>query len=266
MVVVAGRSLPAPVPATWLRVYEPLEAFPRGERERWAAYVLRAGAGEHADELERLLSWRRLLLTTHAPDPLVLEAHGSDLSALVGELPAMTPLPLVADGPDAVGAMLPHHGGTPQARVVRRDGVPLLCPVPAGERALVQAWQVPVAWLVLARSEDLVDGAEPGRYLVPMSRCRVRAARALKALRNALGEGTLTDEVADTARWIEGFHPRSCVELDSRCVVELVGDDGADDVRMGLEALSEGDGPTVAAAYQRLHRRAELLRGISRSS
>ncbi len=293
---VTRRSLPRPVPATWLRVYEPLEAFPRGEREYWAAYAAHAGAGGLADEVEQSLSWRRLLAAGQTVDAVALAEQGGDLAALIGDLPALSTgrpggggaaLPGPAEGIVSTGGEVGAPSGrppeaprpqdahrppegeaarAPQARVLRRDGVPLLCPVPPNARGLVEAWQVPVAWVALARHEDLMEASEPGRYVIPMSRCRARAARTLKTLRNGLGEGTLTNEVAETGRWLESFHPRSCVELDSRSVVELVGDDGAEDVRMGLEGLADGDAPTVAAAYRRIHRRAELLREIARSS
>ncbi|MDQ1599402.1 MAG: hypothetical protein QOD68_876, partial [Actinomycetota bacterium] len=41
------RYVPRPLPnpyAAYLRIYEPLAAFPEGEREGWAAYATQAAA------------------------------------------------------------------------------------------------------------------------------------------------------------------------------------------------------------------------------
>jgi hypothetical protein len=77
----------------------------------------------------------------------------------------------------------------------------------------------------------------------------------------------VTAEVEVLARWLEGFHPRSWLELDLRDVVLLLdGDDGLDDVRLGLECLASGDGAVAGRAYQRLRRRSRALTDISRLS
>jgi hypothetical protein len=44
------------------------------------------------------------------------------------------------------------------------------------------------------------------------------------------------------------------------------GDDGADDVRLGLDSLTAGEAAAVAAAYQRLSRRSRRLEELSVSS
>jgi hypothetical protein len=100
-----------------------------------------------------------------------------------------------------------------------------------------------------------------------MSRARARAARALRALRAGLGDVDVTAEVEELGRWLEGFHPRSWVELDARPVAALVGgEDGAEDVRLGLESLTVGDAAGVAAAYQRVSKRSHRLEQLSVSS
>lgn len=230
---VTRRPLPAVVPATWLRVYEPLSGFAPADRSRWAAWTVdraadRGNDADHVDRVdqaERALAWRLL----------VVDAG-----------PAQQQQPSVV-------------------RMLRRNGVVAACPVPPGDRALVRAWQLPVAWLALVREADRTPGP-PGRYVVPIRVCRDRAAEALRTLLGALGEGGVADRVAETAQWLEGFDPRSLVELDARSVVALVDGDGADDVRMGLESLEDGDGTGVAAAYRRIRRRDQLLREVSRSS
>jgi len=226
---VTRRPLPAVVPSSWLRVYEPIDRFPPAERRRWAALVAAGCDGsdawaQRADQVERALAWRRL-------------ASGAAASA----------------GPPAT------------ARVLRPDGAVLVCPVPPDGRALTRAWRAPVAWLALVREADRVPGP-PGRYQVPMSNCRARSAQALRTLLGALGEGGVAEGVARTSAWLEGWDAGAWVELDARSVVALVDSDGADDVRMGLEALGDGDATGVAAAYRRINRRDQRLDDLSISS
>jgi hypothetical protein len=100
-----------------------------------------------------------------------------------------------------------------------------------------------------------------------MSRARARAARALRTLRTHLGEVDVTADAEGLARWLEGFHPRSWIEVDARPVAALVdGEDGAEDVRLGLESLTAGEATGVAAAYARLRRRSRRLEELSVSS
>lgn len=244
---------------TVLRVYEPLEAFAAGRRPALTALAADPDAGRDAEAAERRLAWRRLL------------------GRRPGR-PAAAPAESQADGP-APGSAGPvvRTGGRIHARVLRVEGVTLISPVdePDDERAadappshvMVRAWELPVAWLAVVRAEDLTRRGGPGRYVLPMSRARARAARTLRALRSGLGEVEVTQDVEVLARWLEQFHPRSWVEVDTRPVADLVdGDDGADDVRLGLESLTAGDAAGVAAAYQRVSKRSHRLEQLSVSS
>lgn len=259
---VTARLLPPVVPATTLRVYEPLEAFPVADRPALEALALREGADRRADELERTGSWRAVLAGRGAVVPQV---DGADRAERAG------PVPPPAGRP-----------GWAATRVLRAGGVLLVCPVAADgadgrdgdtpgaarpPRRLVRAWSLPEAWLTLVRPEDAERGGGGGRYVVAMSTARSRAARALRTLRLGVGETEVTAEVEIMARWLEAFHPRSWVEVDTRAVVSLTGgEDGAEDVRLGLECLASGDATGAAAAYHRLTTRQRLLDDLSRSS
>jgi hypothetical protein len=131
-------------------------------------------------------------------------------------------------------------------------------------RTLVAPWAMPWGWLLLVRPDE--RQAHSGTFLTPMSRARSRAARALKSLREHFEGSEVTDEVEEVARWLEDFHPRSMIELDERRTAALCDDGGVEDLVMGLECLAEGDATGVAAAYQRLDRRARRLQGWSRAS
>ncbi len=269
MADVTSRVLPPAVPATSLRVFEPVDAFPAESLARWERWLARDDATARAEEAERRQSWLQLVHGAGPPGP-----NGHVRVLRVGNLALLCPLP-----------------------------------EPAGEtgpnRSLIRAWNLPVAWLLLAAPSD--RPGQPGYYLVQMARARARAARALRTLRLArsraepgagltAGAGPdrrpgpssepapeltgdlggaaatgptseLTTEVELVARWLESFHPRSWLELDARPVAALVdGEDGVEDVLLGLECLADGDPSGVAAAHKRLTRRSERLLTISRRS
>ncbi|MFD5699256.1 hypothetical protein [Streptomyces lasiicapitis] len=237
--------------ASYLRVYEPLAAFPEPERGHWARYARRPGRPSYQDELRRSLA--DLVPTPPVPVPVhessdafVLETDGvvcvcpwrtrlrgwQALGDLAGQLP--TPV---------LDAVLPP--------VVRRqaasDYEQWLARNPDARPWIRTAtWHVPLNWFVLVSDEERcfergygaeseADGAddaveagagaeaavEPSgvgppvlRYRTPMVQARRRVARGLKALRDAMDEGALIDGLTDVGRWLEEFHPRSVVELD----------------------------------------------------
>jgi hypothetical protein len=107
----------------------------------------------------------------------------------------------------------------------------------------------------------------PGRYLAPMVGARTQAASASRITRTAPAIEAVAMELEVLARWLESFHPRSWLELDVRPVAALVGgEDGIDDIRLGMECLTSGDTGGAAMAYQRLRRRSQALTDISRLS
>ncbi|MGW1211898.1 hypothetical protein ACWD5F_19985 [Streptomyces sp. NPDC002499] len=255
--------------ATYLRVYEPLAAFPEPERTHWARYARRPDRPSYQDELRRSLA--DLLPTPPIPVPVhessdafVLDADGvvcvcpwrtrlrgwQALQELAGELPA-----------PVLEAVLPE--------VVRRQATQdyerwLLRNPDARPWIRMATWQVPLHWFVLVSDEerrfDKGSGEIPPalRYRTPMVQARRRVARALRTLRDTLDEGPLMDGLLDVGRWLEEFHPRSLVELDYGGLVhalppgELEDDHSAADVAEGIEALRHGDGAAAGAAYARL--------------
>ncbi|QOV41726.1 hypothetical protein [Streptomyces chromofuscus] len=268
--------------AAYLRVYEPLAAFPEPEREYWARYARRPDRPSYQDELRRSLA--DLLPTPPVPVPVhesrdafVLGAHGvihvcpwrtrlRGWQAL-GDLAEELPPPLL----DAVLPPLVRHqatqdyerwlAGNPDARPWIRTAT----------------WQVPLTWFVLVSDEEReydkgsggTDDAPPVlRYRTPMVQARRRVARGLRTLKNAMDEGPLIDGLVDVGRWLEEFHPRSLVELDYGGLVhalpegELEGDHSAADVAEGIEALRIGDGVTAGEAYGRLVERWRSVRDL----
>ncbi|MFI9170401.1 hypothetical protein [Streptomyces lincolnensis] len=262
---------------TYLRVYEPLAAFPEPERGHWARYARRSDRPSYQDELRRSLA--DLLPTPPIPVPVhesadafVLEVDGvvcvcpwrtrlrgwQALDELTEELP-----------PPVLDAVLPP--------VVRRQAAQdyerwLARNPDARPWIRTATWQVPLNWFVVVGDEerrfDKGSAETPPtlRYRTPMVQARRRVARALRALKESVDEGPLIDGVIDVGRWLEEFHPRSLVELDYGGLVhvlpvgELEDDHSAADVAEGIEALRHGDGVTAGDAYGRLVERWRSVR------
>lgn len=264
--------------AAYLRVYEPLAAFPEPERGHWARYARREHTPTAQDELRRSLA--DLLPTPPVPVPVhesgdafVTEVDGVvcvcpwrtrlrgwlALEELTELLPAAlldAVLPPVVRG-QAAADYEQWRERNPDARPWIRTSV----------------WQVPVRWFALFSDEEReYEPAGPAapvlRYRTPMVQARRRVARALKTLRETIDEGQLTEGLVDVGRWLEEFHPRSLVELDYGGLVhalagpQLAEDRSAADLAAGIEALRAGDGEGAGEAYGRLVERWRAVRGL----
>ncbi|TXS41296.1 hypothetical protein EAO75_41650 [Streptomyces sp. uw30] len=263
--------------ATYLRVYEPLAAFPEPERGHWSRYSRRPDRPSYQDELRRSLA--DLLPTPPVPVPVhesgdafVLEIDGvlcvcpwrtrlrgwQALGELADELP----------GP-VLEAVLPEF----VRRQAAQDYERWLARNPDARPWIrTSTWQVPLHWFVLVSDEerrfDKGSGEVPPmlRYRTPMVQARRRVARALRTLKDTIDEGPLIDGLVDVGRWLEEFHPRSLVELDYGGLVhtlpagELEDDHSAADVADGIEALRQGDGAGAGEAYARLVERWRSVR------
>lgn len=255
--------------AAYLRVYEPLPAFPPAEQQYWRQYlasdlVLPRTEGTR---LEREHALRRLL-TGQLPDP---GEHAFITSR--GDVPMVCPWRTALRAWEAIKEL---DLGT--AGVLEGAYPPLAAgSQPKGRSHIVTStWAVPVRWFVLFGAEDkLLRVDDDGRelvYITEMAKARRRAARALASLRKGLGETLVTEAVEELARWLEDFHPRSLVELDYGGLVwlyepsHLVLDDSASDVALALRALALGDGMSASAAYERVTDRwrpLQLLEGCN---
>ncbi|MFI1964227.1 hypothetical protein ACH429_08865 [Streptomyces pathocidini] len=261
--------------AAYLRVYEPLAAFPEPERTHWKRYAAREEVPTAQDELRRsladLLSVPPVAVPVHeSGDAFVAVVDGVTCvcpwrTRLRGwlaleELSELLPAPVL-------DAVLPP--------VVRRqaeaDYEQWLEHNPDARPWIRSAtWHVPVRWFVLFADEErefAADAARPSlRYRTPMVQARRRVARGLKVLREALDDGPLVEGLQSVGRWLEEFHPRSLVELDYGGLVhalpegQLTEDHSAADVAEGLDALREGDSARAGEAYQRLTDRWRVIR------
>ncbi|WP_306324917.1 hypothetical protein [Streptomyces venezuelae] len=274
--------------ASYLRVYEPLAAFPEPERTHWARYAGRPAPPGAQEELRRSLA--DLLPTPPVPVPVHEsgDAFVAELDGVVVVCPWRTRLrgwlalqELAGQFPEPVlDAMLP-----PVVRLqVAGDYERWLSRNPDARPWIRTAvWQVPLRWFALFGDEDREyepgerpaggDGAGPGRapvlrYRTTMAQARRRLARALRALRESIDDGPMTEGLVDVGRWLEEFHPRALVELDFGGLVHavteewLAEDRSAAQLAEGLAALRAGDGERASDAYGRLAERWRAVRDL----
>ncbi|MGW5329988.1 hypothetical protein [Streptomyces sp. NPDC004014] len=263
--------------AAYLRVYEPLTAFPEPERTHWARYARRPDRPSYQDELRRSLADLLPIPPVPVPvhesgDAFVLETDGV-LSVCPWRTRLRGWLALAELGeelpPPVLDAVLPPLVRRQAAQDYERwlDRNP-----DARPWIRTATWQIPLNWFVLVadaeRRYEKASGEVPPmlRYRTPMVQARRRVARALRTLKDTIGEGPLIDGLVDVGRWLEEFHPRSTVELDYGGLVhavpagELEDDHSAADVAAGIEALRQGDGTAAGEAYGRLVERWRTVR------
>ncbi|MFF0435217.1 hypothetical protein ACFYU9_23685 [Streptomyces sp. NPDC004327] len=270
--------------ASYLRVYEPLAAFPEPERAHWARYACRPDVPGAQDELRRSLAD----LVPVPPVPVPVHESGDAFVATVDGTVLVCPWRTRLRGWLALQELT---GGTLPAQVLDAMLPPVVREQLTAdhERWLERnpdarpwirsaVWRVPLRWFVLFSDEEREyvpgkAGAEGAaapvlRYRTPMVQARRRLARGLKALREAIDEGPMTEGLVEVGRWLEEFHPRALVELDYGGLVHvlgaeaLAGDRSAADVAEGIEALREGDGEGASAAYGRFAARWRAVRNL----
>lgn len=290
------QSPAAVIPYTaYLRVYEPLAAFPEPERAHWARYARREKLPTAQDELRRALA--DLL-----PVPPVVVPVRESAEAFVAEVDGVTcvcPWRTRLRGWQALAAL----PGMPGPLVPQMPAPVLDVAVPPVVRRQAMAdydrwrernpdarpwirsalWHVPVRWFALFTDTEREfakpeSGEESGsqqsvlRYRTPMVEARRRLARGLKVLREELEDGPLVDGLVDVGRWLEDFHPRSLVELDYGGLAhvipeeQLAEDHSANDVAEGIAALRRGDGEAAGEAYERLTDRWRAVRDLQFAS
>jgi hypothetical protein len=263
--------------ASYLRVYEPLAAFPEPERGQWERYARRPERPSYQDELRRSLA--DLLPTP----PVLVPVHESSDAFVteVDEAPYICPWRTRLRGWQALGELAEELPGPvldavlpPVLRRQATQDFERWLEDNPDARAWIRTatWQVPLNWFVLVSDDERRYEKGTGdvppmlRYRTPMVQARRRTARALRTLKEAIDEGPLIDGLVDVGRWLEEFHPRSLVELDYGGLVhvlpaaELDGDHSAADVAEGIEALRLGDGATAGEAYGRLVERWRAVR------
>lgn len=262
----------------YLRVFQPLGAFPPRERARWSAYVAE-GASLPAHvlvEREQRDALARALGVEHRPDRehAFVWRHGRAvyLCPLYTELRRLQALlnfrQAVPD--EVVDAFLPpgelERAGAVLERLQREQ---------PGARSHIQqsAWFVPVIWFMLFdSSERQVTPSRSGRlprltYATTLNQALNRITRALKILAERAEDPEVSSAADDLRHWLHGFDRDSFVTLDYGGLTqiipfgELVEDHTARDVWEALNALEGGDLEHSDELYGAITERWADLRG-----
>lgn len=264
------------VPRAQLRVFSPLEAFPRRAREHWRRYVATGGGltRREAQAAETGAARRRLLTGrgTPGPDTALVRRAGARVLVcpLQLELRAAIALEeLRRSVPDAVyGTFLPEVALRPPR------------PEPDQVAHILDApWIVPLHWFVAFSPNerhltDPPEGAGPRlRYLTDVQAASARLARVAEIVEEQAEDGEdILALLADLAVWLDEFDASSVLELDYGGIAgllspqELRDDTTCADLWEAVHALEAGDGLAVAAAYSIATRRWWRLRATQRAS
>jgi hypothetical protein len=267
--------------SSYLRVYEPIEAFSADERARMEQSLSGREPGRRALEtaesdaaVGRIISasgdpfpdeaaefTRTVTIdgrTLYCPSQLVLRAGLAAESVLTT---APTPLATV---------LLPTT-----AREKHQERVDRIAAEPGTPRINTREslWGIPFSWFVLFHEQDATEVVEENdhvqtvRITTTWAKALHRARFAVANLALAAPEMNLLDELTSLTEWLEEFHPDSAVELDYGAVADRVyPDDSPTDVLLGIECLAEGDMTGAAAAYRRLASRWIPIRQLARAS
>jgi hypothetical protein len=246
----------------YLRIFQPLDALPEGEQDKWERYIVE---GEHIRP-RRLVyrqGWTRGQLGV-----IVAEEDQPEVRFHEGiwyVCPPRTRIRILASllslresvPPEVADALVPEaearRAARELARIRRRNptAVPTL---------LQSAWHVPVRWFVLVEENErrVMESRTGGQRLVywtTLPEAKQRAERALEILRENELE-LVADLVEDMVAWLMVFDPRSAVELDYADISdlftpsELEEDHSARELQGALDALAEGDLDRAGDLYQ----------------
>jgi hypothetical protein len=250
------------VPSAYLRVFQPLSAFPAAERPVWERYLV-AGARERVPAF----AYRR-------PSPArfgvlaPLEEEHADVRMVGAEVylcPWRTRLRTLAgllaareSAPPELAEALVSRSATRRAarelaRIRRRDprAVPFLMQSP---------WHAPIRWFVLFDDDERRLGQRENgswrlSYLTTVPKALARAERAVPVLeRSELG--AIGELLTELAQWLLLFDRRSLLELDYDGLCDLLtwdeldDDHSARDIQEALAALARREFPRSADLYQ----------------
>jgi hypothetical protein len=238
---------------SYLRVYQPLEAFAPEEAARWRV-APEAWGGHDAGASHKWLIGGVLPL-----DDALAPTEGAFVRRVGGKVlvcPWRTRLRMLA-GLLAFRRSIPEEvaeafvpGG--QAAVAGRELEALGRRYPDMRSHILQAnWHVPLRWFVaFDDSERILTEDSSGlriRYEAPLRVARARVERALGVLEGSWIDDGVVEALRELFEWLEEFPGDGLLELDYASVAglfddeDLLEDRSAGDVWSCLEALESGD-------------------------
>jgi hypothetical protein len=274
---------PGPSYVSYLRVYEPLDAF--SDAQQLVILEQRARERELTESMEQDQSLRRVLRTVSDPFP----HHEPDLVRVTQfPGPSGTTAPYYCPNQLSVRTTLAAESLDQSLRGPLIDVL-----VPEAAREAHQArldpdtfadsvaklhtrsatWGVPFAWFALIHEDDLTEVVEDDgrvttvRVTARIGDCIDRGRRSVAQLAIGAPEMDLLDELTEIVEWLEIFRRDAVVEVDYGPVADRVfPDDSPMDVRLGIESLAEADMMGAAASYRRLASRWIPIRQLARAS
>ena len=250
------------VPAAYLRVYQPLEAFPADERDRWEAYIVAGGPVPRVRP-----AYRQRVVVDNMGLLAPVEAEDANLRLVDGAYyvcPWRTRIrmlsSLLALRDTAVGEMADVLVPEADAKRAARELSKLRRRDPSAVPFMMQSgWHVPIRWFTLVKDKErrLVerDGAFHLSYETTVGKARRRLDWALSVVRRTELE-PLQDMLTELQVWLANFDRRSILELDYASLNrlftwdELDDDHSARDVEEAIEALDASELSRSADLYQ----------------
>lgn len=261
---------------SYLRAYEPLAAFPQPERKRWERYL---ASGSIPDLARGVRVEHRAAIVAAIgvpPDTEVDHAFVHRVDGVTYVCPWRTQVRAWAamtefrrSMPDEIAdAFFPRAAAERAERDLARwrSTEPELKP-----HILSETWQVPLRWFLPFEGEErrlALDGERSVSYVTTMGNARRRVARALAILRRTVEDEDVVEGVEDLGHWLEGYHPRSLIELDYGGLVslfddaDLESDESAADIQHAVACLAEGETDEATETYSRVATRWGAVRSL----
>lgn len=258
------------VPSAELRLYQPLEAFPRHEQVHWERHIVKGGLwlGPPRYRQEVTPAGGGVLIPQGEDGAYVKVVEGryyvcpwrTKLRVLAGLLAFRE-----ARAFEEPGAFVTRAQARRAAKELRR----LRRREPWQISTIMHSpWHVPVRWFVLFEDDErrLQEAADHHRlsYLTTTRKAQRRAEDAVPVLRRS-ELGPIGELIVEMHEWLALFDPGSLLELDygGLCAMltwdEMDDDHSARDIHDALRALSDKEFPRSADLYQAvLVRSAEL--------
>lgn len=265
------------VPASQLRVYEPLTAFPEQERARWTA-ALEAG-------VQGRWVYRDAAVATGMVGLLYpIDRNHASLRRVNGEavvcpssvrMGVLEGIVACHGDPDACGFIVPEdevQRATQELERLRNEAPALR------DHVAYSAWHVPFRWLAAFDDAEriLTSGTDRRgprlRYETELSLASDRLRRAHGILECAGMDDSIITPIAELADWLGEFDPESRLELDYGGLAPLIPPDALETDRSAgeiwacLEAMELGDLDECQRRYAELAAWWDEVRSVERQN
>jgi hypothetical protein len=265
--------------ASYLRVYEPLDALPDDIRSGVSQLAGRRTGATLQSEQELALSMA-VGPPGSVPDDIAVDAYvmrrdGRDYFCPVDlSLRSWLSLTSLVEsmGDAAVTAILPQAGLTLAGEEFLRWRQQNPTAVPHIRQT---TWGVPRTWFVMV-VEDERETYDAGSFRSVRYRSRIidarrRMAAANRLLRAVIDDIELLDEITALSDWLESFDMESWLELDYAGVARFLGnqltsDQSAREIHRALDALRREDYEAAGESYRTFEERWRAVNAYERAN